>query len=181
MSDNVPLALALAFIPLSFMSFGGGISVLPAVQQQAVELHAWITPREFIEMFAIARTAPGPGLMLATLIGWKVAGWVGALITTLAIFVPSSVLCFVVAQAWRKHEGKIWHRAVQQGLAPIGTGLIGAGIISLLDLADAGPVSLATAAATAAVLILNPRISPPIILFSAAAIFAAGSVVLNAQ
>src|SRR5687768_10739832 len=106
MSDNTNLALAIAFIPLSFLSFGGGVSVLPAIQRQAVELHTWITPREFIEMFAISRTAPGPGLMLATLIGWKMAGWLGALITTLAIYVPSSILCFGLARVWRRYEGK---------------------------------------------------------------------------
>ncbi|EWY41696.1 chromate transporter [Skermanella stibiiresistens SB22] len=172
MPDNPYLALAIVFVPLSLVSFGGGVSVLPAIQHQTVDIQAWATEREFVELFAVSRTAPGPGSMLVTLVGWKVAGWGGALITTLSMFVPSSILCFMAAGAWARHEGKRWHTVIQSGLAPVGTGLIAAGVISLFRIADGGPASWATAAVTAAILLARPRTPPILPLAAAGAVFA---------
>ena len=180
MVDNVHIALAIAFVPLSFVAFGGGVSAIPAIQHQAVGVHSWVTAQEFVEMFAISRTAPGPGLMLVTLIGWKVAGWLGALIATLAIFVPAAVLCFGVNKIWVRYEGRHWHGVISQGLAPVGAGLIGAGVIVLLDLSNAGPVALAASAATAAILFFHPRLSPTLALSAAAVVFAFGSLFVGA-
>lgn len=179
MSDNLPIALAVAFVPLSFVSFGGGVSALPAIQRQAVDIHSWVTPREFLKMFAISRTAPGPGLMLIALIGWKVAGWLGAFVATLAIFAPAAVLCFSINRIWTKYQDRHWHRVLAEGLAPVGTGLIGAGVILLLDLSGAGPVALATSAATAIVLFLKPSLSPTLALFTAAAVFSSATLLTH--
>ncbi|QFR32660.1 chromate transporter [Ancylobacter sp. TS-1] len=175
MSDNPYVALTLAFAPLSLVAFGGGVSVLPAVQHQAVDLHGWVDAQQFLEFFAISRTAPGPGLMLTTLIGWQVAGWVGALVAMLAIFVPSSLVCLVVMRTLSRHEGKSWHAVVHEGLAPVGTGLVGAGVLSLFRIADAGPASWLVAAATGAVMLARPQIPPMLLLMAAGALFAGWS------
>ena len=68
------LALLLVFAPLSLVSIGGGASVLAEMQHQSVVVHGWVTQHEFAELFAISRVAPGPGALLATLIGWQAAG-----------------------------------------------------------------------------------------------------------
>src|ERR1700684_4658936 len=80
----------------------------------------WFPPQEFVELFALARITPGPGSMLATLIGFKVAGLAGAAVATLALFVPSSVLCFLVARVWNRYRGRPWPQAFEAGLAPVG-------------------------------------------------------------
>jgi chromate transporter len=180
MADNPYLALAIAFVPPSFVAFGGGVSAIPAIQHQAVGVHAWVTAQEFIEMFAISRAAPGPGFLLVTLIGWKVAGWLGALTATLAIFVPAGVLCFGVNKIWERYRGRQWHGVIAQGLAPVGVGLIGAGVIVLMHLSSAGPVALAVTAVTAAILFLNPRLSPTVALVSVAVVFALASLFVSA-
>jgi len=84
MSDELRtlLALTLVFAPLSLLSIGGGAALLAEIEHQSVAVHAWTTQREFADLFAISRAAPGPGTMLSTLIGWKVAGFAGALTAT---------------------------------------------------------------------------------------------------
>ena len=106
MRDNPYLALMAVFVPFSLTSIGGGPSVFAGIQHQAVDVHHWVSAREFVDLFAISRAAPGPGSMLVTLIGWKVAGWWGALVATLALFVPSSLLCYGVARVWNRHRGQ---------------------------------------------------------------------------
>src|SRR6476620_3809519 len=97
MRDNPLLALTLVFVPFSLTAFGGGMSVVSGIEQQAVGVHGWLTSTEFLNLFAISRAAPGPGSMLTTLIGWHVAGWMGALVATAAMFLPSSLLCVAFA------------------------------------------------------------------------------------
>ena len=72
---RVLLALIFVFGPLSLLSIGGGASLLAEIEHQAVGVHHWTTQRQFADLFAISRAAPGPGTMLSALIGWKVAGW----------------------------------------------------------------------------------------------------------
>jgi chromate transport protein ChrA len=67
------LQIAAMFSLLSLLAFGGGAAVLPDMQRQAVQLHHWITSREFLDMFALSRAVP-PGSMIVVLIGQKAAG-----------------------------------------------------------------------------------------------------------
>ena len=114
MRDNPLLALLTVFVPFSLVSFGGGPSIFAGIQHQSVDVYHWVSAREFIDLFAISRGAPGPGTMLTTLIGWKVAGWWGALVATLGLFVPSSILCYGVARVWGRYRGRRWHTAVEK-------------------------------------------------------------------
>ena len=78
MRENTLLALVTILAPLSVASIGGASSVYAPLQYQTVDVHHWLTGHEFVDLFAIARVTPGPGTMMATLIGWKVAGLAGA-------------------------------------------------------------------------------------------------------
>jgi chromate transporter len=171
MRENPYLALIAVFVPFSLVSFGGGPSIFAGIQHQAVDVHQWVGAREFVDLFAISRGAPGPGTMLTTLIGWKVAGWWGALGATLALFVPSSLLCYGIAQVWNRHRGKRWHSAVEQGLAPVGAGLLVAGVISIVRIAEMGILALALVALSAAVTMAFKRVHPIALLATGAAIF----------
>jgi chromate transporter len=173
MRDNPYLALLVVFVPFSFLSIGGGASIFAGVQHQSVEVYQWLTAREFIDLFALTRVAPGPGSMLITLIGWKVAGFSGALVATAALFIPSSILCFVVARVWPAHRGKTWHKALETGLAPIGTGLILAGAIAVMRLAGASLVSWLVAGVAAIALAMWPRAHPMLLLALGGGLFLA--------
>ncbi len=171
--DDFPLALLAVFVPFSLVSIGGGASVIAGIQHQVVDVRQWISAREFIELFAISRASPGPGSMLATVIGWHVWGWSGALLTTLGYFVPSSLLCYAVVRVWNRHRGKGWHTAMERGLAPVGNGLLLAGVLSILRLSGGGIVSWAMTLGVAGVLMLRPKLHPLLLFAMSAAVFIA--------
>jgi chromate transporter len=151
------IALALVFIPFSLTSIGGGSAIVAGIQHETVVVHGWVNSREFLDLFAVSRAAPGPGMMLATVIGWRVAGWLGALIATFALFVPSSLLCYAVFKLTNAHRRKRWHRAMREGLAPVGVGLIIAGIIALFRLSNGGVVAVVIISLAAAIFYMFPR------------------------
>jgi chromate transporter len=100
-------------------------------------------------------------VLLATLVGWKVGGWPGALVASLALFVPSSILYYAVARHWSVHRGKRWHSALEGGLAPVAAGLILGGSALVLRASGAAePLLWVIAAAATAVLLWRPRLSP---------------------
>jgi len=120
-----PLAtMALRFTLLSLVAVGGITSVIPEIHRTVVEVNHWVTDAEFTQMFVIARAAPGPNMLVVTLIGWQVAGLPGALVATAAICVPSCTLGYFIARVWDRFRGARWRRAVEAGLAPITVGLV---------------------------------------------------------
>ena len=165
------LALALVFAPLSLLSIGGGAALLTEIEHQSVGVHAWTTQREFADLFAISRAAPGPGTMLSTLIGWKVAGLTGALTATVALYLPSSLVVFGTARLWRRWRGSVWHSAVERGLAPIAAGLILAGGIAVMRVSPGGPAVWAAAIASTALILRWPSLHPLALFAASGALF----------
>src|SRR6185437_16288160 len=98
-------ALFLVFAPLSLMSFGGSNSVIADIAQQSVALQHWTSEREFADLFALSRAAPGPGSMLAALLGWKIAGLAGALVATISFYAPAALLLYAAARLWGRWRG----------------------------------------------------------------------------
>lgn len=121
---NDLFSLVVLFSSLSLISVGGGNTVIPDIHREAVLLHHWLTEAEFASAFAIARVAPGPGSLLVALIGWKVAGWIGAITATISMYAPSSLLAYFVGRAWRSFKDNPWKEVIEKGLAPITFGLI---------------------------------------------------------
>jgi chromate transporter len=172
MRDEV-LALIIIIVPLSLAAVGGASSIYAPLQHQTVDVHHWLTAREFLDLFALARVTPGPGSMIATLVGWKVAGLPGALAATLALFVPSCLVCFFVSRAWNRYRGTDWHTAIEKGLRPLAAGLVLAAVVVLLRLAETGPLAWAVVLAATAVLTWLPKLHPFMLLLGGAAIFLA--------
>jgi chromate transporter len=159
MREDSLLALILVFVPLSLLSIGGGPSILAGLEH-AVATRRWMSERDFLDLFAIARAAPGPGVLLATLVGWKVAGIPGAITASLALFVPSSLLYYGVARRWSAHRGKLWHSALERGLAPVAAALILAGSLVILRASGTDHLLWAIAAASTAILLWWPKLNP---------------------
>jgi chromate transporter len=166
-------SLAAVFLQLSLLAFGGTNSVLPEMQRQVVNVHGWLTAGEFASLFALAQAAPGPNMLVVTLIGWRVAAMPGALVTTLSVAFPSSLLTFVGHGLWHRFRDARWRRLVQAGLMPVTAGLIMASAALLLRITTTG---WGTAAITvvAAALFLFSRLHPLLVLAAAAALGAAG-------
>jgi chromate transporter len=163
--------LSLIFLPLSLVSIGGGPAVLAEMQHQAVAIHGWMTEREFLDLFAISRAAPGPGALMATLIGWKAAGWLGAATVSIAFFLPTSLVVCGMAYAWNRWPSRSLQRTVEAGFAPIAPGLVLASAYVMLESAGTRPLAWGVACSVAAWRICEPDRNPIVLLLLGAAAF----------
>jgi chromate transporter len=121
---------------------------------------------QFAELFALAQAAPGPNILVVSLIGWKVAGLAGAVVATSAVCAPSCVLTFTVSKIWQRFRGARWRKAVEDGLVPVTVGLLLAGGYLITLSADDSWPAFAITGVTAAI-VLTTRIHP-LCLFGAA-------------
>ena len=102
------LALAGYFALMSLFAIGGANSAVPEMYRVAVEVEDWMTDRQFADMFAIAQVTPGPNVIIVTLIGYHVAGVVGALVATLAMCGPTCIFAFYVGGVWDRFKDARW-------------------------------------------------------------------------
>lgn len=165
------LTLFAVFAPLSLLSFGGSNAVIADIAHQSVEVRQWTSQREFADLFALSRAAPGPGSMLTALIGWKIAGIAGALVATVSFYGPAALLLFVVAKLWGRWRGSPWHRAVERGMAPIAAGLFLSGGIAVLRASPGGVAVWIAASVTTGALIYWPKLHPLPLLAASGVVF----------
>ena len=172
---NILLELAAVYAQLSLLAFGGANAVIPEMQRQVVDVHHWMSAPEFAALYALAQAAPGPNMMVVSLVGWRVAGLWGALVTTGAVAAPSSVLTLIVSGVWYRFKDANWRKALQAGLQPVTAGLIMASAALLIQTTV---VDLSAAAVTvvAGGLFLFTRLHPLLILAGAAVCGAVGLV-----
>jgi chromate transporter len=163
------IALAGIFAELSIVAFGGGNVILPEMQRQLVDVHHWLTAADFSAMFALAQAAPGPNLMIVTLLGWRIAGWPGMLVTSIAQFGPSSIITGSAVQAWQRFKDKPWRPIVQAGLVPMTVGLISSSAALITHSSDR-TWSLVVITVIGAVVSFKTRLHPLWILAAGAAI-----------
>lgn len=144
----IVVQLFLEFTLLSFVAFGGATALLPEMHRVVVEHHHWLDERTFTNLYAIAQSAPGPNVLVVTLIGWEVAGLAGALATTLAMCLPMSILIYLLIDRWESFSGARWQRAVSLGVAPLAVGLIFSGATLIAQAAGLRWAGFALVAAT---------------------------------
>lgn len=96
-------------------------------------MHPWLAAQDFASLYALAQAAPGPNMLVVTLIGWRVAGLPGALVTTLGVAAPSSVLTFIGYRLWYRFRDASWRGRIQAGLMPVTAGLVMASAALLIE------------------------------------------------
>jgi len=175
MSDSPLAQLAIDFAIISLIAVGGVNGVLPEMQRTVVEVHGWMDASMFADLYALAQAAPGPNLLVVSLIGWKVAGFAGAAVATAAVVIPSSVLTYAVAAAWQRFRDAHWRRAIQRGLAPVTVGLTLSGAYLITQAADESAAAYALTAFTTLV-VLNTRLNPVWLIVLGAVLGLAGVV-----
>lgn len=119
--------LTLTFASMSLMLFGGGYVFIPIIGSIVVGEYAWLSQQEFTDGIAMGQITPGPILISATFIGYKVAGLAGATLSTVAIFMPPAILMVTASQAL----DRIRQSAVtQSAMRAIHCGVIGMIIVA---------------------------------------------------
>ena len=156
---NPILTLAWTFGLMSLFAVGGANSAIPEMHRIAVDVHHWLTDKQFADVFAISQLSPGPNVLIVTLIGYTVAGIGGAMVATLAMCVPTAVLAYCVSGLLRRSSHARWPAIVQAALVPLSIGLMGAsGLILALTSDRTWGAALVTAsvALLASLTRLNP-------------------------
>src|SRR6266702_4475510 len=153
------VSLAAIFSQLSLLAFGGGNSIWPEMQRQVVEVHQWMSKVDFSALFALAQAAPGPNMMIVTLVGWHVAGWAGMLVTSVAKFGPSSIVTILALHAWDRVKDRPWRRHAQMGLVPVTAGIVAASAALIAEASNPTAIAWAITAFTA-VMALKTRVHP---------------------
>jgi chromate transporter len=167
--------LAWQFSLLSLLAIGGVNALIPEIHRRVVEMEHWMTDADFAQAFAIAQAAPGPNMLIVSVIGWKVSGVLGALVATVAICLPSSALTFAVAHIWDRFREAPLRVAIQNGLAPATVGLVLASGYILARTVDHSWAAFAITGATVAIT-LTTRLHPLVLLGIGAALGVAGFV-----
>ena len=142
------LLMTWTFLWLSLLCVGGGLGVIPEMQRQVVANHQWVTAREFVDGYTLAQLTPGPTMLVVAFVGYRVHGVLGAVLATVAMFLPTSVIVVLVAEQWQRLRAHRWAAAAEHALLPIGIGLSAAGVYTLARSAlhDVTTVVLALAA-----------------------------------
>ena len=127
MEENAGLLSLCAYLVLaSLMAIGGGVIMLaPDIHFHVVDLHHLISDAQFAAAFTLAQAAPGPNFLFVTMIGWQIGGLFGALLSTVAVVGPSTILTLIVLRLQRHQSDTRLARAFRTSMAALSVGLLG--------------------------------------------------------
>lgn len=108
--------LFVTFAGMSVLLFGGGFVFIPLMQESIVEGYQWVTHKEFIDAIAMGQITPGPILISATFIGYKVAGVLGATLATIGIFAPPAVIMLICTHYLQALKTSLNIKAILKGV-----------------------------------------------------------------
>ncbi len=151
--------LARTFGGLSVMSIGGANATIPEIHRQIVTGLHWMSDASFAKLVAIGQTAPGPNVLVVSMIGWSLAGIAGLLVATLAFIGPSGALALGVGRLMTRYAALDVIARARRSLAPVAVGFMLASGLVMTRASFTGAASLATVAAVA-ILVYATRVSP---------------------
>lgn len=154
--------LAWTFALLSVLAVGGGTAVLP--EMQTILAHQFgIDHTQFVHIYSIGQLAPGPNMLMVLVIGYQIAGLIGAGVVLLSFFLPSSLMCFCIGRLWNRFGENPWRRSIQNALEPISIGLMSSGVYAVAKASVVSGITLALALVTL-YLILRTKINPVLVI-----------------
>lgn len=151
--------IAWTFGLMSLFAVGGANSAIPEIHRIAVDVNHWLTDKQFADVFAISQLSPGPNVLIVTLIGYQLAGVLGALIATLSMCGPTAIVAYYVSRLLARSTHATWPEIVQAALVPLSIGLMAASGTVVLMTADTS-IAAYSVTAVAAVLAFATRLNP---------------------
>ncbi len=124
MNWDVLLSMAENFAKVALVSVGGISIMIPEIHRQVVEVNVWMNNAQFASAFALSQVAPGPNILLMSLVGWRVAGWAGMLVATAATIIPTSMLSVLANRLENQLTHAKWYSVARKSLPPVVVGLI---------------------------------------------------------
>ena len=124
------ISLSAIFLRMGSVTFGGGMVMIPLIESEVVNTHHWLTHQEFADATALGQITPGPVLITATFIGYRVAGTLGALVATISIFLPAFLMTIAAGSSLRRFRNNEQVQSFLRGIAPAVVGLLVAAALS---------------------------------------------------
>src|SRR6266481_9868161 len=112
------------FSKIGALTFGGGLTIIALIQEQAVDQYHWLTHQEFIDGLALGQFTPGPMIIVAAYVGYKLAGLGGAMLAAAAIFLPSFVITLPILPIFERVRKLVWTTAAMKGIGPAVMGIL---------------------------------------------------------
>ena len=140
---TIAVKLLVTFAGMSVLLFGGGFVFIPMIQEIVVDGYGWVTNKEFIDGVALGQITPGPILVSATFIGYKMAGVLGATAATIGIFLPPAILMLICTHFLEKLKKSKIINAALSGIRCGVIGMIAAAAIVVMQSAEPNWISAA--------------------------------------
>lgn len=125
------LSLFLNFFKIGAFTFGGGYAMLPLIQETVLK-NGWLSKGQLVDFIAVSESTPGPfAVNISTYIGFRTAGFPGALCATFGVVLPSFLIILLVARCYARFKKNRIVNGCMEGLRPAVIGLIGAAVLSV--------------------------------------------------
>lgn len=117
--------LAMTLSKVGALAFGGGFTIIPLIQYEVVDRFQWVSTKEFLDGIAMGQLTPGPIMITATFLGYKLSGFLGAAMATLAIFSPAFFIVTLLIPHYDRLKGLKTVRIMEQGILAAFVGMLG--------------------------------------------------------
>lgn len=151
--------LGIVFLKIGTVIFGGGFAAIPFLQHEVVDVRHWLAASEFIDGVALGQMTPGPVAIMATYVGFRVLGLPGALVATVAVFLPSLLMLWGLIHVYRRVKGNPLVRGFLSGVMPAVTGMLLSATLFIARNGISGPVG-ALVMVLALMLLVRFRLDP---------------------
>jgi chromate transporter len=163
---HVLLQILLFFTKAGAFVFGSGLAIVPFLQQGVVQQFGWLNEQQFLDAVAVAMITPGPVVITVVFIGYLVAGFLGAVVAAIGIFLPVYIFTIVPAPWFRRNRDNPQLRAFVQGATAAATGALSGAVVVLASRAIYDVPTAAIALLSLAAL-WRYKISEPILVVAA--------------
>ncbi len=158
--------LTFLFLRIGAVTFGGGFVMIPLIEQEVVKNAHWLTHQQFVDGMALGQMTPGPVLITATFVGYYVAGFSGAIVSTVAVFLPSLLITIIIGHPLERFRTNPQVQAFLQAVTPTVVGMMGAAFVNITQAGVTSKIGILIAAIGCLVL-LKWRVSPALVMLGA--------------
>jgi len=128
----VVIRLFIVFLKIGLFTIGSGYSMLVLAQRYVVDTYHWLTLPEFTDLVAISEITPGPIMVnLATFVGTKVAGFIGAVFATLGLIIIPFLTLYIISLNYAQFKNYPLMQSILKVIRPMAIGFITVAIMKL--------------------------------------------------
>lgn len=127
------LEMFLVFFKIGAFTLGGGYAMVPLMRKEIAGKRKWLTDEEFVDILAIAQSAPGPiAINTSVYVGYRMFGVIGSIVATLGSTLPSFIIILLIAMFFVTIKDQPVVEAIFRGVRPAVAGMIAASVLSLI-------------------------------------------------